>query len=70
MSPANPDDRRYVRVQTQLWDAVKEMSATRPAESIPVAELAQTADVSRAVFYHHATSPAALLPTSGKTPRF
>lgn len=61
MIPANQDDRRYVRVRTQLRDAVKSLAAAKPAETIRVAELTQVAGVSRAVFYHHATTPAGLL---------
>lgn len=61
MSPNTSTDPRYQRVRRQLVDAVLLLSGQRPAESITVAELTSAAGVSRAVFYAHAGSPAALL---------
>lgn len=55
------DDPRFQRVRRQLADALLELAASRPAESITVSELAAAAGVSRASFYAHATSPAGLL---------
>lgn len=44
-----------------LVTALFDLASTRPAESISVAELTAAAGVSRAAFYGHAPSPAALL---------
>jgi AcrR family transcriptional regulator len=48
-------------VRQQLVDALLELAGSRPAESISVAELTAAADVSRASFYGHSSSPARLL---------
>jgi AcrR family transcriptional regulator len=61
MSRTSSDDPRYLRVREQLITAILDLASTRPAESISVAELAAAAGVSRAAFYSHAASPAALL---------
>jgi AcrR family transcriptional regulator len=55
------DDPRYQRVRQLLVRAVLDMAAAQPAETISVAQLTSEAGVSRASFYAHATSPAALL---------
>lgn len=60
-SPSTNSDPRFQRVRRQLVDAVLLLGGQRPAESITVAELTSAAGVSRAVFYAHASSPAALL---------
>lgn len=54
-------DPRFRRVRERLVSTVMELASTRPPESISVSELTAAAGVSRAVFYAHATSPAALL---------
>ncbi len=61
MSRTPSDDPRYRRVRAQLVSALLALASTRPAETISVAELAADAGVSRATFYAHSTSPAALL---------
>ncbi|QIK72629.1 TetR/AcrR family transcriptional regulator [Propioniciclava coleopterorum] len=61
MSRTPADDPRYRRVRQQLIAALLDLAATRPAETITVAELATAAGVSRATFYAHGASPAALL---------
>ncbi len=61
MTRTPADDPRYQRVRQQLVTALLELAGARPAESITVAELAAAAGVSRATFYAHGTSPAALL---------
>lgn len=58
------DDPRFLRVREQLVTALLDLASTRPAESISVAELTTAAGVSRAAFYGHAASPAALLATA------
>lgn len=55
------DDPRYRRVRQQLTAALLDLAGTRPAETIAVSELTAAAGVSRAAFYGHAASPAALL---------
>jgi AcrR family transcriptional regulator len=55
------DDPRYQRVRGRLVQALLELAASRPAESISVSELTAAAGVSRASFYAHASSPAGLL---------
>lgn len=55
------DDPRYQRVRRSLVAAILQLAGSRPAESISVSELAGAAGVSRAAFYGHAVSPAALL---------
>ncbi len=54
-------DPRFRRVRERLVRVILELSSSRPPESISVSELTAAAGVSRAVFYAHATSPAALL---------
>lgn len=61
MARVTADDPRYQRVRGRLIQALLELAATRPAESITVSELTSAAGVSRASFYAHAASPAGLL---------
>lgn len=61
MARERADDPRYQRVRGRLVQALLELAANRPAESISVSELAAAAGVSRASFYAHASSPAGLL---------
>ncbi len=61
MARVRADDPRYQRVRGRLVQALLELAASRPAESISVSELAAAAGVSRASFYAHASSPAGLL---------
>lgn len=55
------DDPRYQRTRRQLVSALLELAGSRPAETITVSELTAAARVSRATFYGHSTSSAALL---------
>ncbi len=55
------DDPRYQRVRGRLVEAIFELAGSRPAETVGVSELTSAAGVSRAAFYGHAASPAALL---------
>ncbi|SEJ68334.1 TetR/AcrR family transcriptional regulator [Demequina mangrovi] len=54
-------DPRFARSADALADAVLTLAAERPIERIAVTEIARLAGVTRATFYNHATSPAALL---------
>lgn len=61
MSRNPAEDPRYQRVRRQLIATLLQLAGERPAETITVAELASSASVSRATFYAHGSSPAALL---------
>lgn len=52
------NDPRYVRVRGRLNAAALRLIATRPADSITVAELTREAGISRTTFYQHGESPA------------
>ncbi|WP_062517823.1 TetR/AcrR family transcriptional regulator [Demequina gelatinilytica] len=54
-------DPRFARSAEALADAVLTLAAERPIERVAVTEIARMAGVTRATFYNHATSPAALL---------
>ncbi|MDN4476697.1 TetR/AcrR family transcriptional regulator [Demequina sp. SYSU T00192] len=54
-------DPRFARSADSLADAVLALAAERPIERVTVTEVARLAGVTRATFYNHATSPAALL---------
>ncbi len=55
------EDPRFTRSARALADAVLDLAAERPVELISVTEIARRAGVTRATFYNHANSPAALL---------
>ncbi len=54
-------DPRFARSADSLADAILALAAERPIERVTVTEVARLAGVTRATFYNHATSPAALL---------
>ncbi|WP_062461197.1 TetR/AcrR family transcriptional regulator [Demequina soli] len=54
-------DPRFARSADALAEAVLALASERPIERIAVTEIARAAGVTRATFYNHATSPAALL---------
>ncbi|WP_062387079.1 TetR/AcrR family transcriptional regulator [Demequina iriomotensis] len=54
-------DPRFARSADALAEAVLALAAERPIERVAVTEIARVAGVTRATFYNHATSPAALL---------
>ncbi|WP_062519993.1 TetR/AcrR family transcriptional regulator [Demequina silvatica] len=54
-------DPRFVRSADALAEAVLALASEAPIESVTVTEVARHARVTRATFYNHATSPAALL---------
>jgi AcrR family transcriptional regulator len=54
-------DARARRSYDRLSAAVLELAATKPPETLSVAEIARTAGVHRSTFYEHSDSPSTLL---------
>jgi len=56
-----PLDARQVRTLRALRDAILELAADKPVQSVTMAELARRAGVHRSTVYQHVASPSALL---------
>lgn len=54
-------DARQRRTRLQLREAILDLAARRPVDSLTVAEVARASGVTRDTFYRHAASPAHLL---------
>lgn len=62
-----PEDPRVKRTRALILAAFEELVATRPLDSITVAEIAERATINRATFYAHFVDKAALLTHSVRT---